>query len=217
MAALLRKKYKNKIEIFTGQIVDIKQAKQAQEAGVNGIFVGIGGGGRCTTGMRSGSVIDWPELVWNLRGEIKIPVIVEGGASDHVAVTLLLGASGIGVSRIVAGGTIESPGGALFCASDSGRLFKPYGGEASARTKFVDGKVLPFDIPSFIEGETAKAEMSYVKHVLPTLTYNLHLLIEDAILAMVFRNVETIVDLHSINPSPIKQSTSFDLFQRSPH
>ncbi|MFI5241104.1 MAG: IMP dehydrogenase, partial [Microgenomates group bacterium] len=213
----LRKKFGRQIEIFAGQIVDIEQAKKAEEAGADGIFLGIGGGGRCITGVRSGSVIDWPELVWKLRGEINIPVIVEGGASDHVAVTLLLGASGIGVSRVVSGGTIESPGGALFCASNDGKLFKPYGGEASARTKFLDLKLLPFDTASFVEGETTKAQMSYVKHTAPTLTYNLHLLLEDAVLALVFRGVNDIGEMHRIDPSPLKRSTNFDSMQRQTH
>lgn len=213
----LRKTYGNRVEILVGQIIDVTQAKKAEEFGADGIYVGIGGGGRCITGVRSGSVVDWPELVWQLRGEIGIPVIVQGGASDHVALTLLLGASGIGVSRVVSGGTLESPGGALFCSDDKGRLFKPYGGEASARTKYLDGKMLPFDIPSFVEGETTKAKMSYVKFVLPTLTYNLHLLIEDSILAMVFRNVDNIYNLHEIDPSPLRRSTTSDSFQRGTH
>lgn len=214
---LLRKHFGNKIEIFTGQVVDVDQAKRVEEAGADGIFVGIGGGGRCVTGIRSGSVIDWPMLVWNLRGEIDIPVIVEGGASDHIALTLLLGASGLSTSRVVVGGTIESPGGLLYCSDSKGKLFKPYGGEASARTKFLENKVLPFGIPSFIEGETSKAELSFIKPALPTLTYNLHLLNEEAILAMVFRNVSSIQDLHSLNPSPIRQSTGFDFLQRRTH
>lgn len=213
----LRKKYKNEIEIFTGQIVDIDQAKRAEEAGADGIFVGIGGGGRCITGLRSGSLVDWPELLWKLRGEIRIPVIVEGGASDHVAITLLLGASGIGVSRVVSGGTIESPGGALFCASKDGKLFKPYGGEASARTKFLDLKLLPFDTASFVEGETTMAQMNYVKHSAPTLTYNLHLLLEDAVFALVFRGTNNLYELHTINPSPIKRITGAGDFQKNTH
>lgn len=213
----LRKEFKNEIEIFAGQIVEVEQAKLCQEVGAEGLFVGIGGGGRCITGVRSGSVIDWPDLVWKLRGEIDVPVVVEGGASDHVAVTFLLGASGIGVSRIAAGGTIESPGGALYFTDEEGKLFKPYGGEASARTKFLDGKLLPFGIASFVEGETTKALMSYVQGVLPTLTYNLHLLIEDAILAIVFRAVDNVTALQAINPSPLTQITSSGEFQRRTH
>lgn len=40
----LRKKYGKEIEIFTGLIVDVEQAKLAEKAGADGIFVGIGGG-----------------------------------------------------------------------------------------------------------------------------------------------------------------------------
>lgn len=213
----LRDRFGDEVEIVVGQLVSVNQAKKLQELGVDAGVVGIGGGGRCITGVRSGSVIDWPELVWNMRGEIDYPIIVQGGGSDHVAVTLLLGATGIGVSRAVAGGTIESPGGALFCVDESGKMFKPYGGEASARTKYLDGKLLPFGIPSFVEGETTKAEKSYVKFVYPTLTYNLHLMIEDAILAMVFRGVEDISSLHKLNPSPIRRNTSSGDFQRNTH
>lgn len=213
----LRKEFGSEVEIFAGQVVDVKQAKQLEDVGADGIFVGIGGGGRCITGVRSGSVIDWPELVWKLRGQIKIPVIVEGGASDHVAVTMLLGASGVSVSRIVSGGTIESPGGLLYCSDEKGNLFKPYGGEASARSKFLDGKLLPFGIPSFVEGETTRAQISFVKHALPTLTYNLHQLIEDSILALVFRGVEDIPDLQAISPSPLRQMTSSGEHQMNTH
>lgn len=213
----LRSSFGRGIEIFAGEIVSVSQAQKVEAAGADGLFVGIGGGGRCITGVRSGSVVDWPELVWKMRGEISIPIIVEGGASDHVAVTLLLGASGISVSRVVAGGTIESPGGALYCVDEEGKLFKPYGGEASARTKYLDGKLLPFDTPSFVEGETTKAEMSYVKFVYPTLCYNLHLLLEDAVLALVFRGVENVRKLHQLDPSPLRRITSSGEFQRNTH
>lgn len=213
----IRKEFKDKVELFVGQIVDIEQAKEAEKYGADGIYLGIGGGGRCITGVRSGSVVDWPELTWNLRGKVSIPIIAEGGASDHIASSLLLGVSGIGVSRVVSGGTIESPGGALYCADANGKLYKPYGGEASARTKYLDGKLLPFQIPSFVEGETTRAQKSYVKYVLPTLTYNLHILNEDAILALVFRNVETIADLQNLDPSPLRQNTSFGSLQQHTH
>ncbi len=203
----LRKTFGNKIEIFAGQIVDVKQAKQLEEAGADGLYVGIGGGGRCITGVRSGSVIDWPQLVWSLRGEIQIPIVVEGGASDHIATTLALGASGIGVSRIVGGGTIESPGGMLYCVDKDGRFFKPYGGEASARTKFLDKKMLPFLLPSFVEGETRAAYISYLSYSVPTIPFHVFNLTEDSILSFVFRAVQDIHELHALNPSPIRQKT----------
>ena len=213
----LRDEFGDDVEIFAGQVISVDQAQKIEEAGADGLYVGIGGGGRCITGVRSGSVVDWPGLVWHLRGKTNLPVIAEGGASDHVAVSLLLGASAISVSRAVSGGTMESPGGVLFCTDRDGKLFKPYGGEASARTKYLDGKLLPFNIPAFVEGETSVAQMSYVPFVRPTLTYNLHLLIEDSILAMVFRNVNSLNELHSIDPSPLRRATSLDIAQRNVH
>ncbi len=204
---LLRKELGKSIEIFVGQVVDVEQAKQLEAEGADGIYIGIGGGGRCITGVRSGSVIDWPILLWSLRGEIKIPVIVEGGASDHIATSLSLGATGIGVSRIAGGGTIESPGGMLYCLDDQGKYFKPYGGEASARTKYLDDKMLPFSIPSFVEGETRCAYMSHLPYGAPTIPFNIFSLTEDVILSFVFRGVTSLREFQSISPSPIRSKT----------
>lgn len=204
---LLRKEFDGDVEIFAGQVVDAGQAKRLEEAGADGLYVGIGGGGRCITGVRSGSVIDWPQLVWSMRGEISIPIVVEGGGSDHIATTLMLGASGIGVSRIAGGGTIESPGGMLFCVDERGKYFKPYGGEASARTKYLDKHMLPFGLPSFVEGETRKAYMSYMQYSLPTMAYNIYSLTEDIILSLVFRAAKDVHELHAINPSPLRRKT----------
>jgi hypothetical protein len=152
-------------------------------------------------------VVDWPSLVWNLRGEIKIPVLIEGGGSDHIGSTLLLGASGIGLSRKAAGGTIESPGGLLYWVDRDGKWFKPYGGEASARTKYIDKKMLAFGMPAFVEGETTKAYKSYIPFSKPTIAQNIYFLIEDLILSLVFRGVENIRDLQLIDPSPLRWVT----------
>lgn len=213
----VRKKFGNEIEIFAGQVVDVAQARALEAAGADGLYVGIGGGGRCITGVRSGSVIDWPDLVWALRGEIKIPVVVEGGASDHIAATLALGASGIGVSRIAGGGTIESPGGMLFCVDEEGKFFKPYGGEASARTKFLDKHILPFGIPSFVEGETREARMAYFQYALPTLSFNIYSLTEDLILSLVFRAINNIQDFHALDPSPLRRKTAVGEAMQNTH
>lgn len=213
----LRAEFGDTIEIFAGQVVDVEQAKQLEEAGSDGLYIGIGGGGRCITGVRSGSVVDWPVLLWRMRGEINIPVIVEGGASDHIAVSLALGATGIGVSRVVAGGTIESPGGMMYCLDEKGQLFKPYGGEASARTKYLDGKMLPFDIPSFVEGETRPAYMNHMPYGQPTIPFRIFSLTEDCILSLVFRGVSSVEKLQALDPSPIRQETTQGVLQQHTH
>jgi len=213
----MRQEFGDEIELFVGQVVDANQAAQLEIAGADGLYIGIGGGGRCITGVRSGSVVDWPMLLWEMRGKIKIPVIVEGGASDHIATTLALGASGIGVSRIAAGGTIESPGGMLYCIDQKAQYFKPYGGEASARTKYLDNKMLPFDIPSFVEGETRRAYMNHLSYGVPTIPFHVHNLTEDIILSFVFRGAENITAYHALNPSPIRQNTTGGKFSQNTH
>lgn len=74
----LNELYSDEIEIFAGQVVSLDQAKRFEEAGAVGIYIGIGGGGRCITALRSGSTVDWPGLLWQFRGKLKIPVVVEG-------------------------------------------------------------------------------------------------------------------------------------------
>ncbi|HVO41052.1 MAG TPA: IMP dehydrogenase [Aggregatilineales bacterium] len=210
----LRRAFGDDVELFVGQIVDVDQARRVEEAGADALYIGIGGGGRCKTGPRSGTVIDWPELLWSLRGRTTLPIVVEGGASEHVAETLLAGASGIGVSRMAAGGTIEAPGGGKFFTDHQGRLFKPYGGEASARTKVLEGKMLAFGIPMFPEGETAPA-FAMQQH--PTITLNLYHLCEAAVLALVFRGVSDIYSLQSLDPSPLRLKTAAGAQIQKPH
>ncbi len=213
----LRKTWGGEVEIFVGQVASVSQGVRLQEAGADGLHVGIGGGGRCITAVRSGSVVDWPNLLWQMRGEVTVPVIVEGGASDHIGVTLLLGASGIGVSRIAGGGTIESPGGLLFWVNRKGQWFKPYGGEASARTKYLDNKMLAVGLPAFVEGETTMALKSYVPYAKPTVAENMYFLVEDLVLSLVFRGATTIADLQAIDPSPLRRVTEHGVQQQGTH
>jgi len=203
----LRSIYGDEIEIFAGQVASVSQAVSLEKAGADGLYLGIGGGGRCITAVRSGSTVNWPELLWQMRGGVGIPAIVEGGASEQIGVTLLLGASAIGVTRLAGGGTIESPGGLLYMVDHQGKWFKPYGGEASARTKYQDGKVMAYGIPAFVEGETTRAYKSYIRHVKPTIAENMLFLLEDVILSMVFRGAMDISQLHNINPSPLRRIT----------
>lgn len=217
MVERMRSEYGSRVEIFVGQVTSVKQSIALEKAGADGLYTGIGGGGRCTTAVRSGSVVDWPNLLWKMRGEVGVPVIIEGGASDHIGSTLLLGGSGIGVSRIAAGGTIESPGGLLYLVNKEGEWFKPYGGEASARTKYQDEKMLGLGVPAFVEGETTKAVKSYIPYIRPTVAAHMYFLLEDLVLSMVFRGVDSITDLQAINPSPLRRVTLGGSVQQDTH
>ncbi len=213
----LRSAFGAEVEIFAGQVTGVDQAQRLHKAGTDGLYVGVGGGGRCTTAAKSDSAVDWPELVWQLRGEIDLPIIVEGGASDHIGVTLALGASGIGTTRMAGGGTIESPGGLLYLVNQNNQWFKPYGGEASARTKYQDGKMMACHIPAFVEGETTMAFKSYIPHIRPTLAQNMLFSVEELILSLVFRGCKNLNEFHALDPNPLRRITYWGNFQQNTH
>lgn len=221
LAALTSFAKKNKweaIEIFVGQVVNIEQALELEKLGADGIYIGIAGGGRCTTGVRSGSAVDWPELVWDLRGKLHIPVIVEGGASDHVAESFALGVSGIGVTRAAGGGTIESPGGHSYFVDEHSKLFKYYGGEASARMKSMGGRIGPFGIIPYVEGEATKVYLEYDRSTTkPTLMRKVYLLLGDAILSMVFQNAVNLTELQNTGAQNLRRVTLSEIQQRYTH
>jgi hypothetical protein len=205
------------IEVFAGQVVSVEQALALQAAGADGIYIGIGGGGRCTTGVRSGAAIDWPQLVWELRGKLRIPILVEGGASDNIAVSMATGVTGIGVTRAVGGGTLESPGGWNYLKNELGKLFKLYGGEASARMRAMAGRIGPFGIIQYVEGETTTAEMNYGRGNLPTLMQNIHLLLGDVVMGMVFQNAENIADLQEKGAHNLRKVSAAERDLRRTH
>jgi hypothetical protein len=213
---LQRKNNWEEIEIFAGQVISVEQAVAIQDRGANGIYIGIGGGGRCITGVRSGLAIDWPQLVEQLRGQLHVPIIVEGGASDAIAQTLAVGATGIGVTRSVSGGSIESPGGWSFL-QDHKSLFKPYGGEASARVKYMGGRGGPFGIIQYIEGQTTEANITHDRVTVPTLLHNYYLLNGDAILSLVFQNARDIPEFQQIAFNSLVKVSPMELDLRHTH
>ncbi len=207
------------IEIFVGQVVDLDQALALEAAGADGIYLGIGGGGRCTTGVRSGVGINWPQLVWEMRGKLRIPIIVEGGGSDYVAQTLALGSTGIGVTRAVGGGTIESPGGYLYFEDeDDGKgPWKPYRGEASAGMKAMGDRIGPFGLIPYVEGEGTRAHLEHGRGNIPTILQKLNLLIGDCVMALVFQNVRDIAGLQKVGAESLRLSSGGEMMLRKPH
>lgn len=205
------------IEIFVGQVVSLEQALAIEAAGADGIYLGIGGGGRCTTGVRSGVGINWPQLVWEMRGKLKIPIIVEGGGSDFVAQTLSLGATGIGVTRAVGGGTIESPGGLLYFYDEENAHWKPYRGEASAGMKAMGDRIGPFGLIPYVEGEGTRAYLDHGRGNIPTILQKLNLLIGDSIMALVFQNVKNIIELQTVGANSLRLTRGGEIDLRRTH
>ncbi len=204
------------IEIFAGQVVDVKQAKDLEKAGANALYFGIGGGGRCITGVVAGLSINWPELVWRLRGKVRIPMIVEGGANDHMAESLAIGASGIGTAGKFAG-TIETPGGHLFISDNDSDLFKYYGGEASDRMRAMAGRGGPLGFVLNREGETVRKPLRNGGHDLPTLLQVLYEQQQGIVASLVFQNAGSISDLQALASRVLRQASPNDDAVRHPH
>jgi hypothetical protein len=95
----------------------------------------------------------------------------------------------------------------LYCIDEKGKYFKPYGGEASARTKYLDQKMLPFGIPSFVEGETRVSYMDHLPYGAPTIPFNIFSLTEDIILSLVFRGTDSLESFQALSPSPLRVKT----------
>jgi len=92
----------------------------------------------------------------------------------------------------------------LYCINENGKYFKPYGGEASSRTKYLDDKMLPFGIPSFVEGKTRVSYMNHLPYGAPTIPFNIFSLTEDIILSLVFRGVTSLSEFQNLDPSPLR-------------
>jgi len=191
------------IEIFVGQVVDVQQGIDLEEAGANALYFGIGGGGRCITGEVAGLTIDWPQLVWSLRGKIGIPMIVEGGANDHLAASMAVGATGIGTAGKFAG-TIETPGGYLFLVDQDGEMFKYYGGEASKRMRIMANRFGPLDYILHIEGRTRRKELRHRNHMSATLLQVLHEIHEGIVASLVFQNTESVASFQAKAPYSLR-------------
>ncbi len=205
------------IEILVGQVVSLDQAKALEAEGANAIYIGIGGGGRCITGVVGNLTIDWPQLLFEMRGEITIPIIVEGGASDAIGVTLILGASGIGAVGKLAG-NIENPGGySVLVDEKTGKIFVYYGGEASDRMRAMAGRLSPFGRVEFTEGESRRIEITVVPGKLPTMLQALLDLIQGEIGVSIFQNARTLQELQDKGVRSVRKESANGNFMKNTH
>lgn len=148
----LRREYPN-AEIFASQITNVDAAMACEAVGADAVIIGVGSGGRCTTADLSQLIPSNALLSWKLRGNLGIPVIGEGGAVDEPVVAALVGMSGINGSGSIGGGTFESPGGMFYLSRDGKTFVKPYGGEASPRTKAISQRTYGTGYSYFAEGD----------------------------------------------------------------
>lgn len=205
---MLRREFGPEIEIFASQITNVEIAKECEKAGADAIIIGVGSGGRCTTAELSQLIPSNAALAWKLRGEINIPVIGEGGAVDDVVMSILVGMSGVNGSGSIGGGTFEAPGGLFFLTKDGKTFVKPYGGEASDRTKWLSKRTYPTGLPYFPEGKQSFKELiPFEESMTQKLLFHWSRIILGATILGVDEGPYTIAAMQNLNPSPLYEKS----------
>ena len=126
------------VDIIAGNIATTEAAIDLENAGADGLRVGIGGGSLCTTRIKTGFGVPNVTSLEDVVSEAKTPVMADGGirTSGDMAKALALGASTIMIGSLIAG-TDESPGQILETPKG---LYKRYRGSASLETKVTHGQ-----------------------------------------------------------------------------
>jgi len=127
-----------KIDVIGGNIATASGAIDLEEAGADGLRVGIGGGSLCTTRVKTGFGIPNVTCLEDISKVAKTPIMADGGikTSGDIAKALAVGAQCVMVGSLIAG-TDESPGKILETPSG---LYKRYRGSASLETKTTHGQ-----------------------------------------------------------------------------
>ena len=146
------------VDVVAGNVATFEGAADLVEAGADGVKVGVGPGGVCTTRIVAG--VGVPQLTAVVdTAAVGVPVIADGGirASADIAKALAAGASTVMMGSMLAG-TKESPGGV---EQGSKGLQKRIRGMASfeaieARAirsgEDLDGEYLEHRAPEGVEG-----------------------------------------------------------------
>ena len=126
------------VDIIAGNIATAKAAIDLENAGADGLRVGIGGGSTCSTRIQTGFGIPNVTSLEDVILVAKTPVMADGGlrTSGDIAKALALGASTTMVGSLIAG-TEEAPGDPII---KNKSLYKKYRGSASLETKITHGQ-----------------------------------------------------------------------------
>lgn len=194
----------DKVKIVGGQIMDTRTAQRAEAAGCDAIFIGVAGGSQCTTSVNADIPVDTPNLLYNLRGRISIPVGIEGGGvGTHIMTAFVLGASFLSKPGEI-GVSWEGSGGQFVFKDRKGNYYMPYGGEASISAKWWKDSVDDIERPRFVEGETG------VRQIHPdriSQTGNIESLREQLSNGLLFQRAKSIPELHIRSCENVKQVT----------
>lgn len=212
----LRKEFKD-AEIFASQITNVRTALACEYAGADAVIIGVGSGGRCTTADLSQLIPSNAVLAWNLRGQISIPVIGEGGAVDEPVIAALVGMSGVNGSGSVGGGTLESPGG-IYYLSDGASFKKPYGGEASPRTKWLSDRLYPTGLPYFSEGDQGFKDLRFLNESMTqNVIHHWQRIVLGAVVLGVDAGPYVISEVQKLSPSPLYKKSSTTHYLQQTH
>jgi len=123
------------VDIIAGNIATAQAAIDLEEAGADGLRVGIGGGSLCTTRVKTGFGVPNVTSLIEISEVAKTPIMADGGirSSGDIAKALAVGASTVMLGSLLSG-TDEAPG--QIIETQTG-LYKRYRGAASLETKTV--------------------------------------------------------------------------------
>lgn len=126
------------VDIIAGNIATAQAAVDLEEAGADGLRVGIGGGSLCTTRVKTGFGVPNVSCLIEIAAVAKTPIMADGGirTSGDIAKALAVGASSVMLGSLLSG-TDEAPGQIL---ETQNGLYKRYRGAASLETKTVHGQ-----------------------------------------------------------------------------
>lgn len=126
------------VDVIAGNIATAEAAEDLQNAGADGLRVGIGGGSLCTTRVKTGFGIPNVTCLEQISKVAKVPVMADGGirSSGDIAKALAVGAQCVMIGSLIAG-TDEAPGNIIETRSG---LSKRYRGSASLETKSAHGQ-----------------------------------------------------------------------------
>ena len=127
-----------KVDVIAGNIATAEAAEDLQNAGADGLRVGIGGGSLCTTRIKTGFGIPNVTCIEEISRVAKVPVMADGGirSSGDIAKALGVGAHCVMIGSLIAG-TDEAPGKIIETRTG---LSKRYRGSASLETKSAHGQ-----------------------------------------------------------------------------
>ena len=126
------------VDIIAGNIATAEAAERLQDAGADGLRVGIGGGSLCTTRIKTGFGVPNVTCLEEISKVATVPIMADGGirSSGDIAKALAVGADNVMLGSLLAG-TLESPGQMV---EKSNALYKRYRGSASLETKTTHGQ-----------------------------------------------------------------------------